>query len=71
MINDNNVEYAAAAGTASTYTVTTAFIADKNIATAAVNGAISSTTAVTVDGNNGTIVWEMSLQALGSAVLCE
>ena len=34
VINDNNVEYAAAAGTASTYTVTTAFIADKNIATA-------------------------------------
>ena len=56
VINDNNVEYAAAAGTASTYTVTTAFIADKNIATATVNGAVSSSVNVTVDANNGTIV---------------
>jgi hypothetical protein len=55
VINDNNVEYAAAAGTASTYTVTTAFIADKNIATATVNGAVSSSVNVTVDANNGTI----------------
>ena len=56
VINDNNVEFAAAAGTASTYTVTAAFVADKNIATAAVNGAVSSSVNVTVDANNGTIV---------------
>jgi hypothetical protein len=56
VINDNNVEFAAAAGTASTYTVTHAFVADKNIATATVNGAVSSSANVTVDANNGTIV---------------
>ena len=54
--NDNNVEFAAAAGTASTYTVTHAFVADKNIATATVDGAVSSSANVTVDANNGTIV---------------
>jgi ribosomal 30S subunit maturation factor RimM len=55
VINDNNIEYAAAAGTAASYTVTHAFVADKNIATANVNGATSSSTAVAVDGNVGTI----------------
>jgi hypothetical protein len=56
VINDNNIEYAAAAGTAASYTVTHAFVADKNIATADVNGAVSASTAVTLDGNSGTIV---------------
>ncbi len=46
----------AAAGTAASYTVTHAFVADKNIATADVNGAVSASTAVTLDGNSGTIV---------------
>ena len=55
VINDNNIEFAAAAGTASTYSVTQAFIADKNIATALVNGAVSSSANVAVDANNGTI----------------
>jgi len=31
-------------------------VADKNIATASVNGATSASTAVTLDGNSGTIV---------------
>ena len=55
VINDNNIEFAAAAGTASTYSVTQAFIADKNIATALVNGAVSSSANVAVNTNNGTI----------------
>jgi len=55
VINDNNIEYAAAAGTAASYTVTHAFVADANIATANVNGATSASTAVALDGNVGTI----------------
>jgi hypothetical protein len=56
VINDNNIEYPAASGLASAYTVTHAFVADKNIATANVNGAVSASTAVTLDGNSGTVV---------------
>ena len=56
VINDNNIEFPAAAGTAASYTVTHAFVADADIATANVNGATSSSTAVTLDGNVGTIV---------------
>jgi hypothetical protein len=55
VINDNNIEYSAAAGTAASYTVTHAFVADANIATANVNGATSSSTTVALDGNVGTI----------------
>lgn len=55
VINDDNIEYAAAAGTAASYTVTHAFVADGNIATASVNGATSSATNVIVDANVGTI----------------
>ena len=55
VINDNNIEFPAAAGTAASYTVTHAFVADADIATANVNGATSSSTAVTLDGNVGTI----------------
>ncbi len=55
VINDNNIEFPAAAGTAASYTVTHAFVADKDIATANVNGATSSATAVTLDGNVGTV----------------
>ena len=55
VINDNNIEFPAAAGTAASYTVTHAFVADADIATANVNGATSSTTAVTLDGNVGTV----------------
>ena len=55
VINDNNIEYAAAAGTAASYTVTHAFVADKNIATANVNGATTASTTVALDGNVGTI----------------
>ena len=55
VINDNNIEFPAAAGTSASYTVTHAFVADKDIATANVNGATSSTTAVTLDGNVGTV----------------
>ena len=46
----------AASGLASAYTVTHAFVADKNIATASVNGAVSASTSVTLDGNSGTVV---------------
>lgn len=59
--NDNNIEYSASSGIAS-YTVTHAFIADANIATADVNGAVSSSTSVALDGNVGTI-------AVGDVVL--
>lgn len=55
VINDNNIEFPAAAGTAASYTVTHAFVADADIATANVNGATSSSTAVTLDGNVGTV----------------
>ena len=55
VINDDNIEYAAAAGTAASYTVTHAFVADDTLATASVNGAVSSATNVLLDGNSGTI----------------
>ena len=55
VINDNNIEYPAAAGTAASYTVTHAFVADANIATASVNGATTTSQTVVLDGNNGTI----------------
>ena len=45
----------AAAGTAATYTVTHAFLADGNIATAAVNGATTASKTVVLDTNVGTI----------------
>lgn len=54
IINDGNIEYSASAGGAS-YTVTHAFIADNRFATANVNGAVSSSTSVALDGNVGTI----------------
>jgi ribosomal protein L35AE/L33A len=54
IINDGNVEWSASSGIAS-YTVTHAFIADANIATADVNGAVTSSTSVALDGNSGTI----------------
>ena len=54
IINDSNIEYSPSSGISS-YTVTHAFVADKNFATALVNGAVSSSTAVAVDGNVGTI----------------
>ena len=53
-INDNNIEFSASSGIA-TYTVTHAFVADKNFARATVNGAVSSSANVTLDGNSGTI----------------
>jgi hypothetical protein len=55
VINDNNIEFPAAAGTAATYTVTHAFVADGNIATAAVNGATTASKTVVLDTNVGTI----------------
>lgn len=55
IINDNNIEFPAAAGTAASYTVTHAFVADNQIAHANVNGAVSSSANVAVDGNDGTI----------------
>jgi ribosomal 30S subunit maturation factor RimM len=55
VINDDNIEYAAAAGTAASYTVTHAFVADGNIATADTNGAVSASRTVVLDGNVGTI----------------
>jgi len=54
IINDNNIEFAPSSGIAN-YTVTHAFVSDKNFATALVNGAVSSGTSVTLDGNSGTI----------------
>jgi len=56
VINDNNIEFPAAAGTAASYTVTHAFVADGQIAHANVNGAVTSSANVAVDGNDGTIV---------------
>jgi hypothetical protein len=55
VINDNNIEFPAAAGTAASYTVTHAFVADGQIVHANVNGAVSSSANVAVDGNDGTI----------------
>lgn len=54
VINDNNIEFSASSGIA-TYTVTHAFVADKNFARATVNGAVSSSANVSLDGNSGTI----------------
>jgi ribosomal 30S subunit maturation factor RimM len=54
VINDNNIEFSPSSGIAS-YTVTHAFVSDKNFATADVNGAVSSSANVTLDGNVGTI----------------
>jgi hypothetical protein len=55
VINDNNIEYPAASGTALQYIVTHAFVADGNIATAAVNGNTASNVNVLLDTNVGTI----------------
>lgn len=55
VINDDNIEFPAAAGTAVTYTVTHAFVADGDIATANVNGATTASKTVVLDGNVGTI----------------
>lgn len=52
--NAANIEFSASSGVAS-YTVTHTFVTDKNFATAVVNGAVSSSANVTVDGNSGTI----------------
>ena len=54
VINDDNIEFSPSSGVA-TYTVTHAFVADKNFARATVNGAVSSSANVTLDGNSGTI----------------
>lgn len=54
VINDNNIEFSPSSGIA-TYTVTHAFVADKNFARATVNGAVSSSANVSLDGNSGTI----------------
>lgn len=54
IINDDNIEFSPSSGVAS-YTVSHAFIADGNFATADVNGAVSSSTNVALDGNSGTI----------------
>lgn len=54
VINDNNIEFSPSSGIAN-YTVTHAFVSDNNFATALVNGAVSSSTSVTLDGNVGTI----------------
>lgn len=55
IVNDNNVEFAASSGIAS-YTVTHAFIADATTGTANVNGAVSSSTNVALDGNSGATI---------------
>lgn len=54
IINDNNIEFSPSSGVAS-YTVTHAFIADNDFASADVNGAVSASTNVALDGNVGTI----------------
>ena len=54
VINDDNVEFSPSSGVA-TYTVTHAFVADNNFARATVNGAVSSSANVALDGNSGTI----------------
>ena len=56
VINDNNVEYSPSSGIAN-YTVTHAFISDKNFATALVNaaGGITASKTITLDNNSGTI----------------
>jgi len=64
VVNDNNIEFAASSGIA-TYTVSHAFIADKNRASALVDGAVSSSTNVTVDNNAGTIVVGQRVRGTG------
>jgi ribosomal 30S subunit maturation factor RimM len=54
VINDNNIEFLPSSGGAN-YTVTHAFIADKNFSTCLVNGATSSSKSITVDNVVGTI----------------
>tara|TARA_B100001057_G_scaffold203448_1_gene204161 strand:- start:2190 stop:3239 length:1050 start_codon:yes stop_codon:yes gene_type:complete len=54
VINDDNIEFSPSSGVA-TYTVTHAFVADKNFARATVNGAVSSSANVALNGNSGTI----------------
>ena len=54
VINDDNIEFSPSSGVA-TYTVTHAFVADNNFAKATVNGAVSSSANVALDGNSGTI----------------
>lgn len=56
VINDNNIEYLPSSGIAN-YTVTHAFVADKNFATALVNaaGGITASKTITLDNNSGTI----------------
>ena len=54
VINDDNIEFSPSSGVA-TYTVTHAFVADNNFARATVNGAVSSSANVALDGNSGTI----------------
>lgn len=62
VINDNNIEFSASSGIAS-YTVTHAFVTDANIGTANVNGAVSGSTSVALDGNAGATI------AVGDIVL--
>ena len=54
VINDDNIEFSPSSGVA-TYTVTHAFVADNNFARATVNGTVSSSANVALDGNSGTI----------------
>ena len=54
VINDGNIEFSPSSGIAS-YTVTHAFVADNNFSRATVNGAVSSSANVALDGNSGTI----------------
>lgn len=54
IINDNNIEFSPSSGVAS-YTVTHAFVADNDFASADVNGAVSASANVALDGNVGTI----------------
>jgi ribosomal 30S subunit maturation factor RimM len=54
VINDNNIEFPPSSGVAN-YTVTHAFVADKDFASADVNGPVSGSANVALDGNVGTI----------------
>tara|TARA_B100001059_G_C17802857_1_gene567285 strand:- start:926 stop:1975 length:1050 start_codon:yes stop_codon:yes gene_type:complete len=54
VINDNNIEFPPSSGIAN-YTVTHAFVADKDFASADVNGPVSGSANVALDGNVGTI----------------
>ena len=55
VINDGNVEWSASSGIAS-YTVTHAFVSDAAIGVAVVNGAVSGSTSVALDGNTGATI---------------